>query len=34
MFTRKYQGNELFVCGERGDNDKSDYGALFQAPEA
>ncbi|HHG4904354.1 TPA: hypothetical protein ACPWGP_003394 [Pseudomonas aeruginosa] len=34
MLTRKYQFNELFVCGEGDENDKPDYAALFQAPEA
>ncbi len=34
MFTRKYHLNELFVCGEGNENDKPDYAALFQAPEA
>ncbi|MFG0756166.1 hypothetical protein ACF8O8_25690 [Pseudomonas sp. TYF_14] len=32
--TRMYQFNELFVCGEENENDKPDYAALFQAPEA
>ncbi|MFP8003895.1 hypothetical protein ACLHTJ_04385 [Pseudomonas aeruginosa] len=34
MFTRKYHLNELFACGEGGENDKPDYAALLQAPEA
>lgn len=34
MLTRKYQFNELFACGEENENDKPDYAALFQAPEA
>ncbi|MFU4390320.1 hypothetical protein [Pseudomonas paraeruginosa] len=34
MFTRKYHLNELFACGEGDENDKPDYAALLQAPEA
>lgn len=29
-----YQFKELFACGEEDGNDKPDYAALFQAPEA
>lgn len=32
--TRMYQFKELFACGEEDGNDKPDYAALFQAPEA
>ncbi|AXQ47707.1 hypothetical protein DZC31_10205 [Stenotrophomonas rhizophila] len=34
MIARKQQIHELFVCGEENENDKPDYAALFQAPEA
>lgn len=34
MLTRMYQLRELFACGEGDENDKPDYAALFQAPEA
>lgn len=34
MIARKQHIHELFVCGEENENDKPDYAALFQAPEA
>ncbi|MCM8742314.1 hypothetical protein [Pseudomonas koreensis] len=34
MIAGKQHIHELFVCGEENENDKPDYAALFQAPEA